>query len=249
MSSAILRPFFSYYGSKFRIAGRYPPPVTGHIIEPFAGSAAYACRYPHLNVTLVEANPIVAGVWDYLIRAPSSEILCLPLVGTETDIMALPVPQEAAYLIRYWCTRASAHPARKPTPWMAQYPEHQTQFWGVSARFRIAQQQRFIRHWSIVHGSYHDAPDVVADWFVDPPYQRAGHHYRRFGSKHMDYGVLANWCAARRGNVLVCENTGADWLPFTPFLTTAGTNGSRRTGRSAEVLWHRADDSAEVAAA
>lgn len=41
-----LKPFFTYFGGKYRIAPRYPKPQYNTIIEPFAGSAGYSLRYP-----------------------------------------------------------------------------------------------------------------------------------------------------------------------------------------------------------
>ena len=40
-----LRPFFCYYGGKWRAAPKYPPPEHDTIVEPFAGAAGYATRY------------------------------------------------------------------------------------------------------------------------------------------------------------------------------------------------------------
>ena len=84
-------------------------------------------------------------------------------------------------------------------------------------------------------GSYHEAPDVRATWFVDPPYVGAGTHYR-CSSKAIDFDHLGAWCVDRRGQVLVCENEGATWLPFAPFREIKACGGSGRTSRSAEVL-------------
>lgn len=53
-----------------------------------------------------------------------------------------------------------------------------------------------------------------ATWFIDPPYRgRPGSHYR-YGSKLIDYTNLAAWCQMLPGQVIVCEQHGADWLPF-----------------------------------
>ena len=49
-----LRPFWAYYGGKWRAAPRYPRPMHDTIIEPFAGAAGYSLRYPDRNVVLVE---------------------------------------------------------------------------------------------------------------------------------------------------------------------------------------------------
>jgi hypothetical protein len=41
-SPPALKPFFNYYGGKWRVARRYAPPEHDLIIEPFAGAAGYA---------------------------------------------------------------------------------------------------------------------------------------------------------------------------------------------------------------
>ena len=74
-----LKPFFTYFGGKYRIAGKYPYPIHMKIIEPFAGSAGYSLRhYSRLRqVELWDVNPQIVGTWDYLIKSPESEILSL----------------------------------------------------------------------------------------------------------------------------------------------------------------------------
>ena len=56
-------------------------------------------------------------------------------------------------------------------------------------------------------------------WFVDPPYEEGGKHYR-FGS--IDYKHLAYWVKEREGQVIVCEREDAEWLPFKPLTKLAG---------------------------
>ena len=73
----------------------------------------------------------------------------------------------------------------------------------------------------------------MATWFVDPPYQGAGKHYR-FGSEHIDFLALAGWCKSRPGQVIVCENKGAGWLPFRELADVKTTRADRR---SREVIW------------
>ena len=102
-------------------------------------------------------------------------------------------------------------------------------------RETIAAQVGRIRHWRIIHGSYEAAAlPHVATWFVDPPYQVAGSHYR-YGSKQIDYSALGAWCRARDGQVIVCEGGGADWLPF----QTIGNVKTARQGMPAvEVVYY-----------
>lgn len=69
-----LRPFFSFYGSKWAAAKRYPAPVGRTLVEPFAGSAGYSLRYPDRAVTLVESDPVVAGIWRYLLGATAAQV-------------------------------------------------------------------------------------------------------------------------------------------------------------------------------
>lgn len=85
MSKGIsLRPFFTYYGGKFRVALKYPNPIYKTIIEPFAGAAGYSLRHYQHDVRLFDKDEIICGVWDYLIHASSEEILSLPLIESES---------------------------------------------------------------------------------------------------------------------------------------------------------------------
>jgi hypothetical protein len=64
-----VKPFFCFYGGKWRAA----TPIHTTIVEPFAGAAGYATRYPDCNIVLVERDPIIAGLWRYLVGVKSSE--------------------------------------------------------------------------------------------------------------------------------------------------------------------------------
>lgn len=90
-------------------------------------------------------------------------------------------------------------------------------------------------------GSYETSPDVPATWFVDPPYAGAGRHYR---CAEIDYPRLGGWCRARQGQTIVCENVGATWLPFSPFMVAKATSGDHRSGTSAEAIWVSENDPA-----
>jgi len=227
-----MRPFFSYYGGKWRDAPRnYPPPIHGAIIEPFAGSAGYALRYHDRDVTLFDVDEAVIGVWQYLIRATSAEILSLPDVGAGS-VDDLDIHQEARWLIGFWLNRGAATPRKTPSSWMRSGIRPGS-FWGQRVRQRIASQVDGIRHWRASLCDWRHAPNCAATWFVDPPYQRAGRHYRH-GSAGIDYTELAAWCRTRRGQVIVCEDASADWLPFEPIRTVKTT---RKNHRSNEAVW------------
>jgi hypothetical protein len=105
----------------------------------------------------------------------------------------------------------------------------------------VAEQVPLIKHWTVIHGRYHDIADVEATWFIDPPYfGKAGSHYKH-GSDGIDYADLGLWCRSRRGQVMVCENDGACWLPFEPFLKAKST--TKKVGRySMESIWINKDE-------
>ena len=228
-----IRPFFTFYGGKYRAAPRYPKPKHSRIIEPFAGSAGYSMRYPDLNVTLVDADPVIAGVWDFLIRSTSTEIRALPLMSAGQHVDELAVCQEARWFIGFCLNKGRSAPSKTMSAWGCE-PRYSQQFWGETIRERAASQVDRIKHWQIIHGDYTAAPDVEATWFIDPPYQVMGKHYVH---RLVDYEALATWSRSRRGQVTVCENEGATWLPFRPFLTLKA-NESRTGGkRSKEAIW------------
>ena len=240
-----LRPFFTYYGGKWRAAPKYPPPMSDTIVEPFAGSAGYSMRWPDRKVVLVERDPYVAGTWRYLLSVSEAEVLALPDLepGQSTD--DLDVPQEARWLIGWWLNGGSAQPKKTAGSWMRRQTENGGQgwstgggqlSWGSAVRQRIASQLPAIRHWTLIEGDYTEAPDVPATWFVDPPYIDKGRHYR-LGSDSLDYQALAEWCRSRRGQVMVCENVGADWLPFRPFIDIKASEAKQGGKVSREALW------------
>lgn len=228
-----LKPFFTYYGGKWRAAPRYPAPEYPHIIEPFAGSAGYSVRHPERQVLLVDTSPYVVGVWDYLIHASEQEVANLPLEVTCVD--ELTVCQEARWLIGFWLNKGTAAPCKRPSKWM-RTTISPTQFWSESIRDRLTSQLKYIRHWRVSQASYDQMdPTTPATWFVDSPYQGAdGRHYP---GNPIDFSYLADWCKRLVGQPIVCEQEGADWLPFRPLGTFKATAGRRRTGSVKEVIW------------
>jgi hypothetical protein len=229
-----LRPFFSYYGGKWRAALKhYPEPDHETIVEPFAGSAGFSLRYAHRKIILCEIDPVLSEVWRYLIRVKAKEILAIPDIDPEGTIDDLKLPQEAKWLVGFWLNAGAASPCKRPSKWMREGISPGS-FWGPRVRQTIASQVDSIRHWQIFNCSYADAPTPrTATWFVDPPYEVAGRHYR-FGSEQLDYEALGAWCRSRPGQVIVCENEGATWLPFRELADVKTTRADRR---SKEVIW------------
>jgi hypothetical protein len=234
-----LRPFWRYYGGKNRAAPLYPQPEHDTIVEPFAGAAGYSCRYPDRKVILVDKSPIIAGIWRYLIATPAAEILALPDIpeGGTVDDLPASVCQEARWLIGFWLNTAGATPKKSASKRARDFgmDAHNWVGWGHKPRTRIAEQVGKIRHWQAIEGEYHDAPDVDATWMVDPPYKnKAGSHYPY---QPASFAGLGEWCQTRRGLVMVCENEGADWLPFERLASIKSNDGKHGNGKSAEVIW------------
>lgn len=228
----MLRPFFTFYGGKWRVAKRYPPPDKSIIVEPFAGSAGYSLRYPDKQVVLVDSDPVIAGVWKYIISAKESEIRRLPLNFEHIDDLS--VPDEAKWLIGFWLNKGTVAPSKSPSAWM-RAGTHKTSFWGEAIRERIASQQQYVRHWAILNESYHTVPNLYATWFIDPPYStQSGRYYRM---SDINYTELSSWCKTRAGQTIVCEQEGANWLDFQPFMKIKSNESSRGKSVSSEVIW------------
>jgi 16S rRNA G966 N2-methylase RsmD len=227
---------FYYFGSKHRLAALYPPPMHDTIIEPFAGSAGYSMR--HLRnravrrVVLVEKDQRVVDTWQRLLRMTVADlrVLRVPEAGETTDdflMMTAAASNAIAGCTRMTVTdrqpRAIRMMLRRMEPLLA------------VAREKV----------EVVCGDYRDAPDVEATWFVDPPYspsgrasagtsrpQGAGYGIGRDAAA-LDYGELGEWCLARKGQRIVCEQEGATWLPFRHLRGSQDSAGRV----AAEVVW------------
>lgn len=130
----ILRPFFPFYGSKWRSVPFYPAPAYSTIIEPFAGSAGYSLAYPQRNIVLVDADPTIAALWRYLTRVSSDEILRLPDIEPGEDVhdrISLP---EARALVGFWINRGSSTPKRLRSAFSSRTDKAQLVWGGAGAR-------------------------------------------------------------------------------------------------------------------
>jgi site-specific DNA-adenine methylase len=225
-----MQPFFRYFGGKWKLAKLYGRPMCRHVIEPFAGAAGYSLHWEPKEVTLIEQNPVVYGVWSYLRRVSPAEVMRLPANISHVDELPSRVCEEAKWLIGFWFDNGLTTPKEIRSNW-ARVPRLAANFWSESIKRRIASQVDRIRHWEIIEGSYEDAPDVKAHWHIDPPYDnQAGQSYV---CKDIDHGALARWCLNRLGWRQVCENDGATWLPFEPLSLL---NTFRGRGYSFEVM-------------
>jgi len=219
---------WSFYGSKSKTAHLYPTPLYDDIWESFAGSARYSLLHWEHKVHLVEKDDKVYRIWKWLQECSPSDILSLPSMkaGESTDDFSFACV-EAKWLMGFMINQGSASPKKKVSS---------TGSFGSAdnEKKRIASNIHKIKHWEIICGSYEThSPNVKATWYIDPPYFSKGIYYRE-SSKNIDFEALAKWCRSRTGQVIVCENEGATWLPF-KFL--AETNGSIK--KSKEVIWYK----------
>lgn len=234
-------PFWRYYGGKWRLAPRYPKPLHDTVIEPFAGAAGYSVRHAHKRVILIERYAVIAEIWRFLIGASQREIMATPLVD-HVDDLPKTTAQGLRHLIGFHMNAATVSPCvslssgRKNLREMGRIYEG----WTEATRARVAQQVEQIRHWTVIEGDYTAAPDIAATWFIDPPYEVGGEHYKH-DSGALDFAALAAWAQSRSGQVIVCEAQGAKWLPFEPFARAKASPMSRKGGIVEEAIYYQVD--------
>lgn len=214
---------FSYYGSKSKISKYYPKPEYDIVIEPFAGSARYALEYPEKLVWLNDSYEVVYNIWVYLLNATSEQISALPQISKGDDIRELDISPVEKDLMGFMINMGVPYPHHIYTTWAARNDE-------VSrCKKRILKYLPKIRHWGLTCLSYEQLPNIEATWYIDPPYQNGGERYIHHA---IDYTHLAEWCKSRRGQVIVCENSSADWMDFRPLVEMQG-----QRKRTTEVIW------------
>ena len=248
-------PLFKYFGSKFRSAKYYPPPQYTHIIEPFAGGAGYSLRYREHQVTLIDLDAELIDLWTYLIGADPAEIAAMPVTGLTqgTDIRTLGLSAGAAQLMRRWQRTGRnrswtlSNITTGESKWCQEHGIGQdggnTGMWHRSTRDYLVYAVETIRHWQAFCADWRQIDPSKAEpatWFIDPPYQHVAHTSYLHGCKGFDYSALADWCKRLPGQVIVCEQLGADWLPFRFSHEVSGMRGTLcgvAGARSQEVLW------------
>lgn len=215
---------WSYYGSKSKVVDYYPPPQYDKIIEPFAGSARYALKYYDRDVLLVDKYTIIVRIWQWLQTASEQDIMSLPDLKANEKINRADFScMEQAWLMGFMVQMGVSSPRLTVSKFAEQNIPRQ--------KSNISEQLFKIKHWIIESGSYEDIPNQAATWFIDPPYQYGGEYYVK-NNKHLDYQKLGEWCKSRRGQVIVCENTKAAWLPFRPMKQLRGT-----VHNTTEAVW------------
>jgi site-specific DNA-adenine methylase len=210
---------WSYYGSKKSIIDYYPPPKFDRVIEPFVGAGPYALKYWEREVIIMDKYEVIYKIWKWLQNCEISDIDKLPHFMTPDDNLNNYTfdCEEAKMMMGFIIAKGVERPRCKPT-------ERATVSRPNTINFtlnKIKGNLHKIRHWTILHGSYTELTNEEATWFIDPPYQFGGHAYVE---NKINFTELAEWCKTRKGQVIVCENTKADWLPFKPMIDNKGTH-------------------------
>lgn len=219
---------WSYYGRKKKIIKKYPIPKHQTIIEPFAGSASYAYEYWDRDIVLIDGYAVVVGLWKFLQQVTPNEILALPDVGPMENIEKhTQLSQEEKWLMGFCINNGSTIPKKT-----ARHGNFNS--WNRD-KIRIAKDLYKIKHWKIFQGEYNckdaDYSNSSITYYIDPPYQ---HNIYKYGyNSKLNYVTLGEWCKSRKGQVIVCEGEGANYLPFQPLLQISG-----QRKKSQEVMWY-----------
>jgi site-specific DNA-adenine methylase len=218
---------FSYYGSKKSIIDYYPPPKYDKIIEPFVGAGPYALKYYDKDITIVDKYEVIYKIWKWLQQCNISDIDKLPHHLTPEDNLNNYNfdCEEAKLLMGFIIAKGVERPRNKPTARATIDRPNTINFTLTKIKGNLHK----IKHWKILHASYIDLENIKATWFIDPPYQYGGHAYVE---NKINFPDLANWCKSRKGQIIVCENTKADWLPFKPMIVNKGTHK-----KTTEAIW------------
>ena len=232
-----LRPFFKRYGSKHRLAPKYPKPIYDILTETYAGSAQIATLYYNKQVVLAEYDSDLYQLWDWLINvATPNDIKSLPFdLIPGTDIRTLDIHYGAKVLIRQW-----QRVGRCGCWTVSKWNNANSGFWSKSTRDAIAAQVSQIKHWHLLSSAeelFEMFRDIPCTHFIDPPYQLQANVY---GTPPIDYKKLGDICRTLKGQVIVCEQPGADWLPFEPLAenTVGRTKQGGTRARRTEMIWH-----------
>ena len=227
---------FYYYGAKRMFAKQWGRPSRPLIIEPFAGSASYSMYWLNVvdEIRLIEKDPRVVALWRRLLAMEKEEVLALkpPEPGVYTDDFL-------------WMTAATSNAIAQLQ--RLKMPERVPRVAEGMLRQIARQLPQAKKKVTIIQGDYTQAGDDDATWFIDPPYQVNGNGSEKTAfpqgmgysrkahctSADLDFEALADWCRSRRGQVMVCEQLGATWLPFHPVKPESREVGWRNNNAAA----------------
>lgn len=229
---------FSYYGGKSKLAHLYPAPKHDIIIEPFAGGASYSFAYAERQVVLNDLDKHTVAIWQFLTSPNAADIVdsLVPsmVIAGQRISEILPTTADRG-LIQLLCAEANQG-TQGTGNGRDKITTRGAVIWNRLLKRKLLEVViPKVAHWQVHEGPYDWLENQKATWFVDPPYQNpAGARYR---TNMVDFNHLSEWCQDRKGQVIVCENEGADWLPFVHLSKRRGFHTSHQKTNIAEVVW------------
>ena len=205
---------WSYYGSKSKIINLYPPPKYGKIIEPFAGSARYALKWFDRDILLVDKYDKIIKLWVWLQQCTKKDILSLPQLDVGENIDDFNISNDEKRLMNFLVQTGTSGSGKTVSNYGKKSMKKQLS--------NISSNLWKIKHWKFKIDCYTNIDNDAATWYIDPPYQYGGHSYK-YSNKDINYLSLSSWCKERKGQVIVCENTKANWMDFKPMKEMQGT--------------------------
>lgn len=219
---------FPYFGSKEKISKLYPEAKEDCIVEPFAGSGKYSLSGNNWKkqVILNDKYEAVYLAWSYLINCSIKDLENLPDLTEGLYLPDLDLSKEERCLLGFYANFGVASPRNTVTKVSAERWKNR--------RINLINSNYKVKHWKIYNTDYEKLDNIKATWFIDPPYVNGGHYYKE-SNKNLDYKKLADWCLSRNGELIVCENDKANWLPFVPFVLKKG----QKANVSSELIYYR----------
>lgn len=210
---------FSYFGGKSKLINYYPPPKYDMILEPFAGGARYACKYGlDRNVWINDKYQVIYKIWKWIQQASHRDINRLPVLARGEDlrnVKSLSEPERM--LLGFAVNRGVGIPKNVVTEWASTGRGEITRL-----KSRLRPLIGKIDHWKITCLDFKKVrTPKPATYFVDPPYQHRRTDYVVQSDSTL-YPRLKAYCRLRRGQVIVCESTEADWWNFKPLKESLG---------------------------
>lgn len=178
---------FRYSGNKTRLLKYLPPPPSSvkTIVEPFAGSMAYAMFHRPVRIVAAEVNPYVRGLWEWLRTTATVEMLnkierAKPTEKIDLRLLGLSEPETT--LIRLQISGAYVGQLSS----FIAYPQHSLKLDKLKEALPYIRQAvaPLAKHYSDV--VLRAIPDD-AMMFIDPPYLGTSANYK---SKGKDHGAI-----------------------------------------------------------
>ena len=216
---------FSYYGSKSKIIQYYPSPKYNTIIEPFAGSARYSLMYYEKDCWLNDSYKVITDIWNWIINATKEEINAIPELKKGESLNKLNIDPKLKLLLGFVVNSGVQSPRKTCSKWAEEKGEF------IKHKKRLLSYCGKLDHWLITGLDYRDISNLEATWFIDPPYQFVTEKYKKHD---INYEELTEWCKSRKEQVIVCENSYGNWLPFKPLKELYG-----QRHKTMEMMWYK----------